>query len=109
MIKGLFYFSCIFFGLTGTCQQDYAKTILDSLCHERYEGRGYVNNGDVRAADFIVRELTKIGASPIKNYPFEQPYSLAVNTFPSEMLVILGKDTLMPGKDYLVDPNSGSA
>lgn len=109
MIKGLFYFSCIFFGLTGTCQQDYAKTILDSLCHERYDGRGYVNNGDVRAADFIVRELTKIGASPIKNYPFEQPYSLAVNTFPSEMLVILGKDTLMPGKDYLVDTNSGSA
>ena len=53
MIKGLFYFSCIFFGLTGTCQQDYAKTILDSLCHERYDGRGYVNNGDVRAADFI--------------------------------------------------------
>jgi hypothetical protein len=108
MAKGIFVFLNFFMIASSFGQQEYAKTILDSLCHERYDGRGYVNNGDVRAADFIARELVKLGASPVKNYSFEQPYSMRVNTFPSEMLVILGEDTLMPGKDYLVDPNSGT-
>jgi hypothetical protein len=83
MGKGIFVFLNFFMIASSFGQQDYAKTILDSLCHERYDGRGYVNNGDVRAADFIARELVKLGASPVKNYSFEQPYSMRVNTFPS--------------------------
>ncbi len=90
-------------------QQDYAKTILDSLCAPRYDGRGYVNNGDNRAGDFIVRELEKIGVCPFKNRGFEQPYSINVNTFPTTVTVVLDDDTLIPGADYLVDAVSGSA
>lgn len=97
--------------LTGAAvaQQSYAKIILDSLCSERYDGRGYINQGDNRAADFIIRELKTIGVSPFKKRPFEQPYKINVNTFPYPIEVVLGKDTLVPGVDYLINPSSGSA
>jgi hypothetical protein len=90
-------------------QQDYAKSLLDSLCHERYDGRGYVNNGDVRSGDFIIRELEKIGVQPFKDQEYAQPYQLNVNTFPDTMLVVIDQDTLVPGEEYLVQANSGSA
>lgn len=90
-------------------QQSYAKTILDSLCSPEYDGRGYVNQGDNRAAAFIVRELQNIGVQPFKKNTYSQPYFLNVNTFPTAVSVIMDQDTLKPGVDYLVDPSSGSA
>lgn len=110
----MFRFSlfCIFslFSIQGIyAQQSYAKTILDSLCSPRYDGRGYVNQGDNRAAAFIVRELQKIGVQPFQKHTYSQPYFLNVNTFPSSVSVIMDNDTLEPGADYLVDASSGSA
>ncbi|MBK9590093.1 MAG: hypothetical protein IPO32_00925 [Crocinitomicaceae bacterium] len=49
-------------------QKDYARTIMDSLCSPHYDGRGYVNNGDVRAADFIIAELKKLVHNRSKNF-----------------------------------------
>ncbi len=90
-------------------QKEYAKTILDTLCSPHFDGRGYVNQGDVRAAEFLVDEFKRIGVQPFKNKNFTQDYSFKVNTFPHPIEVILGSDTLNPGADYLVSPISGSA
>jgi hypothetical protein len=90
-------------------QKEYAKSILDTLCSPHFDGRGYVNNGDVRAADFIVDELKRIGVQQFKNKEFTQDYTLNVNTFPYPIEVVLGEDTLEPGADYLVDAISGTA
>ncbi|MBI3136259.1 MAG: Zn-dependent exopeptidase M28 [Bacteroidetes bacterium] len=92
-----------------TGQKDYARSILDTLCSEHFDGRGYVNQGDVRAADFLVDELKRIGVQPVKDFPYEQQYKLNVNTFPYPILVALGTDTLVPGDEYILDPISGSA
>jgi aminopeptidase YwaD len=110
IIKSLF-FLLVFFLVQSSlvAQKEYARTMLDSLCSPHYDGRGYVNNGDVRAADFIIAELKKIGAQSFKEFPFDQPYKLNVNTFPYPILVVLGDDTLKPGDDYILDPNSGTA
>jgi len=83
--------------------------MMDTLCSEHFDGRGYVNKGDVRACDFIIDELERIGVQHFKNYSFEQPYTLNVNTFPSPIYVVLGDDTLIPGENYLLDPASGTA
>ena len=40
---------------------EYVKTIIDSLCAPAYHGRGYVDQGDVKAAKFIERQLDEIG------------------------------------------------
>lgn len=88
-------------------QTEYARELLDSLCSENYDGRGYVNKGDVRSADFIVRELKLLGLSPIQRKTFEQKYTFDVNTFPGKMEVVIGEDSLKAGIDYLIDPNTG--
>jgi len=93
----------------GFGQKSYGKILIDSLCSERYDGRGYVNNGDVRAGDFIIRELKSIGVNSFKKKTYSQPYKINVNTFPYPMHVVLGTDTLAIGADYLVNPYSGSA
>lgn len=90
-------------------QKDYALEIMDTLCSPYYDGRGYVNNGDVRSGDFIIDELKSIGVEHFKKNSYEQFYSLNVNTFPYDIHVVLGKDTLNPGIEYLVDPRSGTA
>jgi len=90
-------------------QKDYALQIVDTLCSDYFSGRGYVNQGDVKAADFLVSELEKIGVQPFKKKPYTQPYSFNVNTFPYPIEVILDQDTLIAGADYLVSPISGTA
>lgn len=109
MKKCLLLIATTCFTLLGYGQKDYAKQLLDSLCSERYDGRGYVNNGDNKAADFIIRELKSIGVQPFRKKSFEQTYSFNVNTFPYPIHVIADGDTLIPGADYLVDPISGNA
>ena len=109
MILRISIFLILFSSSYSFAQKDYALTIMDSLCSERYDGRGYVNNGDVRAADFIVRELKDIGLVPLEGREFEQHYTLNVNTFPGRMLVVIDQDTLKPGGNYLVNSMSGSA
>ena len=94
---------------TSFAQKEYAKQIIDTLCSPHFDGRGYVNQGDVRAAEFIVNEITEIGLKSFKGKTFTQTYSFGVNTFPHPIQVILGEDTLVPGADYLVNPISGSA
>lgn len=103
------FFLALFISGFSFGQKEYAQSILDTLCSEYYDGRGYVNKGDVRAADFLVNELQSIGVQPFKKHPFTQEYSFGVNTFPYPIEVILGSDTLLPGADYLVNPISGTA
>lgn len=93
----------------GYAQLEYGKQILDSLCAERYHGRGYVNDGDNRAAQFLVRELKSLGVDHFPEKTYTQDYAMNVNTFPHPIFVSLGEDTLVPGEDYLVSPISGSA
>jgi hypothetical protein len=90
-------------------QKEYAKSVLDSLCSPRYDGRGYVNDGDKKAAFFIANELAKMGVGPFPEKEYHQEYTHGVNTFPYPIEVQLGDSVLTPGADYLVSPISGPA
>jgi aminopeptidase YwaD len=90
-------------------QKHYAKSILDTLCSDYYSGRGYVNNGVKKAADFLVSELKNIGVQSYKKEPYIQDYTFGVNTFPYEIEVALGDKDLIAGQDYLLNSNSGTA
>ncbi|MEX1002536.1 MAG: M20/M25/M40 family metallo-hydrolase [Crocinitomicaceae bacterium] len=109
MPKYLLFSLVLFLSLGGLAQVEYARKIMDTLCSPHFDGRGYVNSGDIRAADFIVDELKRIGAEPMSGKEYTQEYTFSVNTFPHPIEVILGKDTLLPGADYLVHPISGTA
>ena len=90
-------------------QKEYAKDIIEKLCSDRYAGRGYVDNGVGKAADFIVQELKNMEVSPYKNESYLQSYTFGVNTFPYPIEVKLGNTILEVGEDYLLNSNSGTA
>jgi aminopeptidase YwaD len=85
----------------------YASQIVDSLTSPRMEGRGYVNDGDKKAALFIAEEFRKHHADSF-NAGYFQPFGFPVNTFPGKMKVSINNMKLQPGADYIVDCASHS-
>jgi len=68
-------------------------------------GRGYVEKGDKIAADYISQQFKKFNLSKF-NKDYYQSFYLTVNTFPGDLYLKINGKTLIPGKDYLVDPSS---
>ena len=100
-----FLFSCsnIIFS-----QLEEGKRITKELCSEKYFGRGYVKSGDSLAAEFLATEFEKRGLKKLKKSWFQE-FSFSVNTFPSNMEIKFDDKILVAGKDYIVDPSSGSS
>ncbi|NOU47941.1 MAG: M28 family peptidase [Bacteroidales bacterium] len=96
---------CVLFSQITVAQDiDYVKSIVRKLGSPRFHGRGYVKNGDADAARFLSKEMKKAGlAAYTPNY--FQPYSFAINTFPSRVNVMLDGKRLKPGKDFVVHPS----
>ena len=90
-------------------QLENARRITKTLCSKEFYGRGYVNQGDSLTARFIGDEFQKIGLEKLNNSSYYQSFANPVNTFPNAMTLVINKDTLIPGVDYLVDPNCGSS
>jgi aminopeptidase YwaD len=85
----------------------YARQAVDTLCSEAFLGRGYVQGGDRRAADYIAQEFRKFGLESYhENY--QQKFQLSVNTLPGTLKLKVNGNTLTAGEDYLVDPASPS-
>lgn len=80
---------------------------IDYLCSDKLAGRGYVNGGLEKAAQYIASEFKKAGLQPVAN-SWYQNFSMPVNTFPSKMKVLVDKKELKPGTEYLVKASSPS-
>ena len=89
-------------------QQDFGLAITKELCSEKYDGRGYVNDGHLKAAKFVEAKFVEFGLQPIGQKYF-QPFQISVNTFPGEVKMSLDNRPLEIGKDFIIDANSGSA
>ncbi len=85
----------------------YARMILDSLCSPHFDGRGYFNRGEKRAAEFIKNEYQKIGLQPIGEEYF-QYFQLSTNSIKGKPVLKINNKKLLPGVDYLIDPASVS-
>lgn len=106
----LLFFTLLFItNFISFSQKEYGKLILDTLCSDRYAGRGYVDNGVEKTANFLVSELQNIGVTSFKDQPYIQNYTFGVNTFPYDIEVKLGDSLLVPGQDYLLNASSGTA
>jgi len=84
---------------------DYARFCLEKLTSKSFHGRGYVKDGDHKAAKFISRELEKNDLKYFDENYF-QSYNFPVNTFPDKVEVTIGKDKLIPGKDYVISSSN---
>jgi hypothetical protein len=107
MRKVLFLFGA-FLATTSFAQDiDYARHIIDTLASPAMEGRGYVNDGDHKAAAFIRKEFQKDGLLSFDNDLY-QKFDIAINTLPGNANISIGKHSLIPGADYLVSASSSS-
>lgn len=85
---------------------DYARDVIDTLTSSYFSGRGAVNGGEKKAADYIAKQFKYKGLKLFKN-SFFQEFTYPINTFPGKMDVSFDNTRLIPGKDYLVDASSG--
>jgi len=84
----------------------FARKMLDTLTSPYFWGRGYTNNGAQKAASFLTGQLKNYGVKPMDGKNYLQDFSYPVNTFPGKMDVEINGVALIPGKDFIVSPDS---
>jgi aminopeptidase YwaD len=84
----------------------FARKMVDTLTSKYFWGRGYTNDGMGKAADFISAQLKSYGVKPMSGKSYLQEFSYPVNTFPGKVEVTINGVALVPGKDFLVTPDS---
>ena len=84
----------------------YAIDIIQNLTSEEFSGRGYVDQGMNRAADFIAVEFEKLGLENV-NGSYFQEFEMPINILENASLKLNGKE-LKYGIDFIVKPSSYS-
>jgi aminopeptidase YwaD len=88
-------------------QLEIARKVIQDLSAPEMHGRAYVKNGHKKASAYLAKEfkkrdLQKFGSSYLQSFP------ISVNTQPGALDLKIDGKTLVPGKDYLIDPSSPS-
>lgn len=85
----------------------YARLLVDTLCSPYMAGRGYTEDGGMKAAALIAGEFKKHKLKAFgKNY--YQKFSFPMNTFPGKLSLKVGDTDLKAGSEFLVNVNSAS-
>ena len=84
----------------------FARKMVDTLASPYFWGRGYTKNGMAKAAAFLTDQMQSYGVSPMDGKSFVQKFSYPVNTFPGKMEVAINDVALVPGRDFIVGPDS---
>lgn len=85
--------------------KEFARSIIDTLSSPSMHGRGYVNNGDGIAANFINSQFENLQLKKFSDSYF-QSFDIAINTFPDTIKVAVDSTKLVPGKDYTLFSSS---
>lgn len=84
-------------------QVDYARSVIEELCSEKMAGRGYVDEGDEKAANYIRNEFERIH---LKAFPsgYRQEFGFPVISYPGKMDVSVDGIELIPGEEFIINP-----
>ncbi|MBE2288818.1 MAG: M28 family peptidase [Chitinophagaceae bacterium] len=80
---------------------------INALAAPAMAGRGYVDGGIEKAADYVAAQFRAAGLKsprPLRDY--RQHYSVPVNTFPGEVALAYNGRQLKAGAEYLTDAAS---
>ncbi len=105
----IFYlFILLLSGIFPLCAQvDYARSVVKVLASKAYAGRGYVFDGDRKAAAFIAAEYRKNGLLPLGT-DYYQPFSMPANVFPKDVKIVVDGRKLKLGEQALIEAASPS-
>lgn len=99
-----FLFSTICFAQNA--ETDYARSVVTTLTSEEFAGRGYMDDGMLKSAEFIATEFQKLGLEKV-NGSYFQEFTMPINVIKNAELKLNGKQ-LKYGEDFIVKPNSYS-
>ena len=106
-MKNILFIFCIITTQSSLAQDvAFAHKMVDTLTSPYFWGRGYTKDGMSKAADFIAKQFTSYGLKPVAENSFFQPFSYSANTFPGRMEVNINGKELVPGKDFIIAPQS---
>ncbi|MHC1777300.1 MAG: M28 family metallopeptidase [Lentimicrobium sp.] len=108
--KAVIFFLTVIFATIGrqtASGQDinYAKRLIDSLASPLMYGRGYVNDANRIASDFLASEMQKHSLKGFQG-GYYQPFTLPINTFPGKVELSINDIQLVPGVDFIVSVSS---
>ncbi len=81
------------------------KSTIDTLCSHTMAGRGYVNDGDKKAAKYIQQRFIDLGLKKF-NSSYLQYFPIPVNAFTGKVELKINGKKLEVGKDYILSPDS---
>jgi len=82
----------------------YVRNIIDTLTSEYFAGRGYIDNGINKTADFIESEFKNLNLEQFNN-SYKQNFEISINTIEKS---VIQNNELIAGYDYLIDVLSSS-
>ncbi|WP_299820038.1 M28 family peptidase [uncultured Pontibacter sp.] len=106
------FYTCLLFilALTGAAAaQDMPRVrqTIDTLASPYFHGRGYILDGDAKAANYIRDRFKQTGLQPLGNSYF-QPFSFQVNRITETPQLQVNSNTLEPGADFVARASSPS-
>lgn len=84
----------------------FARKLVDTLTSPYFWGRGYTHDGVHKAATFVAGQFKSYGVKPMAGKNYLQEFSYPVNVFPGKMEVSINGIKLIPGKQFIVSPDS---
>lgn len=78
---------------------------LQKLSSKSFAGRGYVKNGETKAAKYIAKKFKKYALSTINDSYF-QKHSFPINSFPKKISLIVNDQELIPGEDFIIQSSA---
>lgn len=84
-----------------------ARSTIDTLCSKTMFGRGYANDGHLKAAEYIQNRFGELGLKSFDS-TYLQEFPLTVNTYPENPVLSLDDKELQVGKEYIIEPLSQS-
>jgi len=83
-----------------------AKNHIEQLCSTSFSGRGYTNDGHLKAANYIAEAWKKQGLNPFFKESFFQEFKVNANTFNGKFNLKINNVNLKAGEDFIVRPSS---
>jgi aminopeptidase YwaD len=84
----------------------FARKMVDTLTSPYFWGRGYTKDGLLKTSVFLSAQLKSYGVSPMDGKSYQQKFSYNINTFPGKMSVTINGIAQMPGRDFIVGPDT---
>jgi hypothetical protein len=95
----------LFLSSISFAQKDFAVKIVDTLASPYMGGRGYVGDGNQRAADYLNSQFKALGLEQFGS-SYEQKFEYPVNTYPTSYIVSINGEMAEPGADYIIIPST---